>query len=1165
MSRWLERLGLSPEQLAALRDRSPRVLVAAAAGSGKTLLLSAFYLQALLEECLPVEKVIAVTFTRKAGAELVRRIRGNLVDLGYPDLARSLDIAIIGTIHSLCHRLLRDNAVTAGVDPGFGILEAEAAKLAKEQVSRQAWKAAVEAASPGELEVLATRGDKLRRGILSTYDRLRGMGCVPPQVVVDGDEGEEVSLSDARDRLLACAEAFLAEAVRQPRPSATLLKAVERVTACRDFLGEPICGEEEEALRATTQFFAGGQLPRALGPLLQEFRFALTDYRGALAGPALRYHLSAVNLLLRTFDQQYRDFKDSRGVLDFADLELHAKVFLEAQRSQDDSPLPYEGAWVLVDEFQDTNELQCAILENLGAARLILVGDERQSIYRFRGADVGVFRRRRKSMREGLHVLEVNYRSRPPVLAFVERIFYHPNFFGADMGRLQAARSEAGAAWEAAAPAVEVVVALRSAEPAAEGESLSTRELEAEAVGEVVTRVLGEGRSPREIVVLLPTMTEVNLYEEALRRRGVDVYVVAGKGYFSKSEISDIGAFLKLLVNPHDDLALCAVLRSPLVGLTDDGLYLLGRSRRERSRASLWETMVAGDSSALGEHDREAINLFLGRLRSLRSRVGRPGLSRLCDEAVSLFDYDLHLLACTDGRQRYANLRKLMRMAEEFETLNGPDLAGFVGLLETLEELGDEEGSAPSLAEGEDVVRLMTVHQAKGLEFPVVVLGGLGFDVGGNRSDDAVLLGKEGRAAVLLKGSGHDTYEKHDLCLGPAASLLAGARQESMEEDARLLYVAMTRARDKLVLVGGHTGAGCPTGRRIGRVLQALGLDALPPPGEEWKLPDLDGVVCSLPVVARPPAQAAAVELGSAGADPDLSEGTRVATGTCLPVLEGYRQPVSTLRRISFSALAAYERCPRRFYLERILGLTGFFANAGKGEPAEEQSDHVVEAVLDEAEILAGREVGLLAHALLERADVQGPAPSPAQLDELASEIMVERGIALGPDAKGRATELALGFWGSPVQAAVAEAGAGEVLREAPFVFGQGGIVVSGVVDLGWEEPGGRRRIADYKTNVLGKRTPAQAAEEYRLQAEVYCLAALRTGAREVRMDFVFLEKPQEPVTFEYSWAQQSTLEASLERQVSALQEGSFPALRGPGCSGCAVEDLCEAVASSSR
>jgi ATP-dependent helicase/nuclease subunit A len=1176
MSTWLDLLQLSEEQLQALHDPSPRILVAAGAGSGKTLLLTAFYLQALLERKLDVEKVVAVTFTRKAGGELVSRIRSTLQKCGEADLAWSLDRAVIGTIHSLCHRLLRDNALALGLDPAFGVLEAEAAQLAKEQASRLAWKDALEAASEEELEVFAREGDDFRRQMVKLYDRLRGLGHMHPQVVI-----ERSAPSDSLPRLLACAEVVLAATQDEERLSDSVRKNRDLVAACRDYFSQPRTGQEQEALRRTLGFFPSGNPPARLRQHFADFKEALTAHRRTLAQVPLERMVQAMNRLLRAFDQRYREYKEVRGLLDFADLELYAHTLVEAHNKGAGRPGLMDGAWVLVDEFQDTNELQCSILENLGAARLIMVGDERQSIYRFRGADVEVFRSRLKTTGQGLHPLDVNYRSRPQLLAFFDRLFAQPGFFGEEMRPLRPGRAQEGCGAAEASPAVEILVAQRSSGDPEEA-TLKFREAEALAVAQAVRRLLDEERrSPEDIALLLPTMLEVETYEKALASRGVDVYVVGGKGYFAREEISDLGALLQLLVNPHDDLALCAVLRSPLVGVSDDGLYLLSRATPKPADGSLWTGLTSGGLGVLPAADQQTCSLFLERMAALKRRVGRPGLSRFIDEAVTLFEYDLHLLGHKDGRDRFANLRKLMRMAEEFEALNGPDLPGFAALLKEMEDLNADEGNAPSLAEGEKVVRIMTIHQAKGLEFPVVVLAGLGGEAPGEKAGDIVMVGDDGRMGVFLKGSQRANYEKHDLCAGPAAEILESRREKARQEDVRLLYVAMTRAKERLILVGACSPARGGRGRRIDSILEALGLEERPAPGQTVPVAGLAAVAIGLALPAEEQAESGASSRGSGPGEVAARSGAQAAgeslgpgseetaCGAAAPDFLSFPEARARVRQLSFSALAEYERCPRRFYWERVLGLgalpEGLWQAASQegegGSSASGEGLSEASAVLDEQEALSGREVGLLVHRLLQAADLQSPVPDWGELRSKAQALASGGDLTVGPQERERAVELAAGFWSSPLHEAVRRVDKDELLREAPFVFAQDDILISGLVDLSWEDPAGLRRIVDYKTNRLGARSPAEVAEVYYLQAQIYCLAALRGGARRARLDLLFLERPTEPVTYEYGPAEQAALEERLLATTVGIREGRFPAAKGSRCADCPAAELCEVMA----
>ncbi len=1144
---YLENAPLSPAQRKILSNGRPRGLVAAGAGSGKTRLLVAYFLHALLDQGVPFESLAAVTFTRKAGSELAERIRQELVAYGRPDLARSVDGAAIGTIHGLCRRLLSEQVLKAGIDPSFSILESDAGSLIKEEISKRAWGRVIEEAGESELEALASRGDGLRKQTLLLYDRLRGMGQERPQLHIEPGPAE----TGLRQALACACRDALAQAGRLSKLGPSLESDLEKIVRCGKWLERTAPGSPELRVAATTAFFPSRRTASAES-WLAPVRAALARYRCALAEQELRPLLSVTNRLLALFHEEYEAYKESRGVLDFADLELRAKALLSAAGSKTALDVPASVSCLLVDEFQDTNELQCAILEGLGAQRVLMVGDERQSIYRFRGADVDVFRRRKQVSDLSQHRLDTNYRSRPEILGFINRLFSQGTFFGPAGFESLVAGRDVGAgvsrdgrdSW-----ATEVLIAERPLADGGQGPESAFQQAEAHVVAERVRRLLDEeGFSQGDVVLLLPSITHVGLYQQALLGRGIDVYVVRGKGYYSQDEVADVAALLRLLVNPHDDLSLVTVLRSPLVGVSDDCLYLLGRAAHGPRARSLWEVVREGRTDQIDRQDREKLDAFTRRLGALRSRVGRPGLSRLIDEALTACDYDLCLLAAPEGKRRFANIRKLMRMAADFESLEGPDLAGFVDLLGSLGDVGADEGNAPSLAEGEDVVRVMTVHQAKGLEFPAVLVGGLGSDAWQD-SPGEFIVGDDGRVAAQVTGV-KTTYEASAPHWGPAPEILADEQAHEEEEDIRLLYVAMTRAKDKLVLVGARPTGNRADARRIGRIVTALGLDALPQPGTVVTLDDIGAAIIG---VLSDAAEGAGPSPGDAAA-PSACGPSSAPEPVCFLNLPS---PGPAPRQISFSALSAFSRCPRRYYLERVLGLAslsalGAAANDGDGGTADR-----LQTLLDDAETHAGREVGLLVHSLLEQVDLTASErPTREDLRKRAETILADEDLRLASNGIERALELVIAFWDSPL-AGDPEIGSG--LREQTFFFLEGDMAVHGVMDLLWQ--GEKRwRIVDYKSNSLGSRTPGEVAESYHMQTAVYCLAGLKAGAPAIRMEFLFLEKPREPVVFEYRQEDRRYLEGLLDEALAGIREGNFTARVGAACGDCAVEGLCHSM-----
>ena len=495
--------------------------------------------------------------------------------------------------------------------------------------------------------------------------------------------------------------------------------------------------------------------------------------------------------------------KTALGLLDFNDVEIRALELM------DSGVHPYaDAARLMVDEFQDTNGLQCRLIEKLGVATVLTVGDLYQSIYGFRGADIEVFRNHERTVRAGaagevFHTrLSLNFRSRGAVLDVINRVVGHPGLFGEGFTDLVAARARdearAGLPDErgALSPAVELVVLGRGAPS---GEDATWQENEARVVADLVSGLVREqGWRPRDVVVLLRALTQVHELEEALVAQGLPSYVVQGRGYYDREELGDLFALLRCLVNPHDDVSLVTALRSPLGAVRDDILYLLRIQSDRLGGTSLWEAMREHELEGAESADAERLRLFRERIETLRVRLGAPGLSELIDASVTAFSYDLVLLQAPDGPRRYANVRKLMLLADEFEALEGPDLAGFVRYLSGRRDLtASREGNAALLAEDDDVVRVMTIHQAKGLEFPVVVIAGMG---GSGRTDRPMFpLDRSDRVSLRIPGPSDKRFGE-PLVLGPVDDIVQSLDIAHREEEKRLYYVAMTRAMERLLL-----------------------------------------------------------------------------------------------------------------------------------------------------------------------------------------------------------------------------------------------------------------------------------------------------------------------------------------------------------------------------
>ncbi|MHB9148549.1 MAG: UvrD-helicase domain-containing protein [Thermoleophilia bacterium] len=1134
-------VALTAEQRAVLESRASRVFVSAAAGSGKTTLLVERYLRAVLDDGIPMEHLPTVTFTRKAAAEMRKRIRQGLLQRGRPDLAWGLDEAPIGTIHSLCSRLLRARVIEAGVDPGFRVLDEEQTKILSHEAMKHAWDSVVRDAVDAELELLARHGERLRVDVPLVHAYLRQTGMTEPRLdpAQPGDlRRERAALSAAIDR----AAELLAGMELTGRAGANR----DGMIRCREWLVE--AQPTWDAIQSCYDFVPHMGCAANAKPAFDLFKQALLGFRSALG----RHYLMGVHTLadrmLERYHRAFREAKRSKGVLDFSDLEVEALALLR----RDDAP--FEGrAWLMVDEFQDTNSLQLAILDGLGAGGTLTVGDPFQSIYSFRGADVGVFLDRHAQVGEAqigdapfdaraggdslVASLTTNFRSSPEILTVINHIFGHESHFGDGFPALASfdePETVAGLRSERAAVRVVVVdpdTPLSEEDCGSPSLKISRFETEAAAVAHQVGELLREGWRKRDIAILLRAFTHVSELERALTTCGIETYVVQGRGFFRSEELADVTALLRILVNPHDDPALVAVLRSPLMGLPDDVAFLLRGEAEAAGFRFLWEVLRARRFESIPPAYRAHMDLLGARLGPLRERLGSPGLASFIEAAVEAFDYDLVVLRASQGRRRLANLRKLMRLADEFESVEGPDLAAFLDYVQRRGDVsGDRESNAPTLSEEEDVVRIMTVHKAKGLEFPVVIVPGMGSVVAS--SDKSCLrVSKEGFSVRVRAKNGDD------LTLGSYEHIRQAADRLALEEERRLYYVACTRAESHLVLVGlGTSGCTPADGAPIEGVLQALGVTDVDVscPVESMNESGLSVSVQGVraPAIVR---------------SPTTDGPSRVVRceAPSFPIVEMGRAGV---RRVSFSSLERYERCPRSYYLERILGFEPDMF--GGVEPAGRRSSG---AASDEGGDAAARIVGTIVHLALEESDVR-MRPEPETVRRLVARVLDREGVGLDAQHFERAASLVQAFWESDV---VRRAMSGVRTTERPFLFEHEGVVVSGYMDLLIED-GSEWTVVDYKTTRLGGRDPLDAGAQYRFQGRLYALACLLAGAEKVSVVFLFLEAPDRPIVDVYRTEDIPGLRDALSLRLRGPLSGDF-SRRPAECGGCGLEALCRA------
>jgi ATP-dependent exoDNAse (exonuclease V) beta subunit len=1116
------------EQRAAIAARARDAFLEAGAGSGKTSVLVDRYCAAIADDGVEVDRILAFTFTERAADEMRGRIRRELVNRARAvddpvrgdelrRAARATERAWVMTIHAFCRRLLAAHPLAAGLDPRFRVLDAaEATRLS---------------------------------------DR---------------------AANDALDELLAGGDTDVAAAAAAYQPWRLVAMTVDAHTRLRSQgMSEPRLPEVSEPVHSP----GAKEEPR---PLNQ------TELAAALSARA------ALERLLERFGARYDELKEDRSALDFQDLELQA---LELLRDSQSLAAAWRGRFehLMVDEFQDTNSVQLELIERLAGpeTRVLMVGDENQSIYRFRNADLEVFRGEREKAAESpdrdLLPLRGNFRSLPAVLAGVNEVgrTLLDGFNELTAGRLEGGQGavellltlDEGRGKEARKWAQEEI----DLEPPPGG-SPPRVVAEARCLAQRLRRLVDDGEAKRgDIVVLLRAFTHVDGYEEALRRAGLRPFVVGGRGYWTQQQVEDLIRLLGVVSNPLDDECLFGALACFANAVSPDALWLLRRaaSDPEGHPRRVWPLIDwrygSGEREPadhedewlepIDDADAARLQRFCAILAGLRAEAPLLSLEELIERTMTAFGYDLGLIARSGGAGRMANVRKLMRLAREYEADEGRDLAGFLTLAADSTRRDEREGMAPVQAEGHDGVRVMTVHAAKGLQFPVVAVPDLGRRLNAGHQHGDLVLGSPSEDGSRRFGMRLAFPSASSCGLWELVDLNSAESEAAAEEGCRLVYVAASRAEERLILSGIYKPAELepveernPTDTPLRRLLPALvehgfeGADteiAIPGPmpveGSQ-RLPD-----AALEIRISEPGSERASELVRSFPEP-LEDDPLAAPGDRPPLLDARRTPVP-VGHLSYSALALYEHCGYRFYVERVLGARQSLAAPTAAEPegAEQPDDQPSELV--DPGISRGRALGIgnAVHAALEWSARRGwRRPG----DELIEAFLAREGLTADDEARARAERLVNGWLDSELRADLSGG-----RPEVPFALGLEETVVRGQIDLlvAASDAHGIPTVVDYKTDALDGRGPAELGERYAVQRQIYALAAdTGSGARAIH---VFLDAPDDPVIEGFDPRRLAKAREHLDSLVARMRGDEFEVTAEPYgalCHGCpAAARLC--------
>jgi ATP-dependent exoDNAse (exonuclease V) beta subunit len=1034
-----------------IAKRNLDTCVVAGPGSGKTTVLVEYF-RRLVEAGVDPLRILAITFTEKAAGNMRKKLAEEFQD--DPEIRGKLERAWVSTVHGFCMRLLRENAVFAGVDPEFRIAEGnEAWRMQQESIAT-----AIDALfqeHPARLRALirGLSSFEFEEAVLSAYDAMRGAG-----VRVEDLAGFPVPQGVATGEIAAMTNALRDEpatawsgAQRQHLDS--ILEGAERIVTAT----EPL-----EALRAIEGFSADLRKCKrgtAAYDLVAKLRERIEELKCSLITEFYAPQRELLIDILRRFDHLYRERKRQAGAVDFADLEEFA-VRLLAEHPDTRARLQGQFDHILMDEFQDTNGQQAQLLGLVRPPdRFYAVGDINQSIYGFRHAEPqGFLEYRAEVERRGRRLVNLadNFRSRPEILSAVETIVEGVD--GVERRSLVAGR-------KFAMPRPVCVDVLAATELEMEAQWVARRVLEAEF-------------GFKDVAVLVRNTEVMAAFATAFDKAGIPYLVNRGKGFYETREVNDLTSLLRAIAIPRDEISLAAVLRSPLVAASDESLLRL-KIMGDNIGASLMR--LAPESGA--EFDAEDY----GKLTRFRDRLREWRIRR---EYVS---FDRLLLAAIDdcGYRGGPNIDKFLAQARD--AASRMSLDEFVEELALVRASNPREPDAPP-QDSTDAVQVMTVHSAKGLEFPMVFVAALHKGVETELPvvtfSPRIGLGARWRNPAVREDE-EDLFQ-HEIHK-------ERAKRES-DESHRLLYVAMTRAEQHLVL--SFSGKPKEWAKLVADKLN-LPLDTnrdelltrVAPDGKPWSLRLL--VTDTMPDVGqalRPVNSDDNVELVS---PPEVTEQQN--------------------SNATVTELAAFVNCPRLYYLGHYLGF--------EGRPRKL-------AETDEVGGLSASDLGTQVHALL----AGSPVPEP---DE-------------------EALRLAGVFRQSPLGHRLERAS--RVEREFDFLMAVEDLVIRGQVDL-WFEEGGELAIVDYKTDSVTAREAHQRARDHALQLRLYALAVERFAGRAPDRAWLYFLRPNTVVEVDLTPSLLERPEQIVRDFEEAQSKLEFPLNEGERCRRCPFwRDLCPAV-----
>ena len=1212
-------MALTPGQKKCVDTLVGPVAVSAGAGSGKTFTLTRRIVHSL--ECgfvSGIDEVLAITFTSKAASEIKSRVKGALKACGRSDQALLVDSAWISTIHGACARMLRAHALDLGIAPDFTVADEAAASDMLDAALEEVLGTENDIISPGDYDALFTEYAARQVGsvsaasvegmvrdiVIAAQSSPEGMASIVPAPSAASPCKLLARMASLAGDITAVCEAQKPGKTRDAFLDGTA-RALEGLEATQQQGEEPSPEQVLELFNAfpvPSRAFGTSEYKELAAEAAQGYLSLMMEARLALAEPRMR---EVIDLSGRVFDA-YRRRKHEAGMLDNDDLlTMASRMFSEHPEIAAEYADRFK--LIMVDEFQDTDQLQVNMVKRMAGKnfeRLCTVGDAQQSIYRFRGADVSVYDKHLASVANtneaGLIELADNFRSHVDVLAFVDCVFSQPSVFGRSFMSLSASRDSGriDCPYQGSDPRIEVQLTTYPRGVASD----TARAAVAQRIAQRFAKLVDEGHSAGDMVVLLGSMRCADVYANAIREQGLSCVVSGGSIFGRAPEVRLAVRLAEVIANPKDTEVLFEVLSSEIFALTADDFIDLSTGLDELRGIPRRRSLDSGVSvCAAAENEASFTPGLRAAVRTLKKAAVRVRLEPLSEvmEGVLIDSGWLRRLEDegAEGLARAANVYKACRLARDIERRKGSGPAQTAVELRAHIEIAKEAPGSLSSKSG-DFVRIMTVHASKGLEFPIVAVAELRSDeVRSSRMVRTTLNGKTylsldaGATATRLTakqsqliakctavapfvGDEDDEYFQqlieHPGDHSPVEVRCAIRQHEHLgetEETRRLLYVALTRAQEAIICaIAGKTTKDDPTG--LAKSVWGSVESALCGEGNAFE----PGVTL-LDFGGESPARVERIDLAVESEEPYDSEvvGAEAANQEEVCSLAGGSDPARRTVEIP-EVLPHCELLAQAWPASRadVFSYSSIAHSpsdeAGTSSSAEEIISSKVLPVeepgfseVDEAAWTAIRaslsgdadkatDLGTAFHRLAQQAvctHAESAAlvcPDKSHVDALA------RHCGLSDLQRIRLTEALARWFESDLATRVATFS--RLRAEVPFFVrvgrGASAPFMEGEIDLLADGEDGRTAlVVDYKTGGSPGETPTQLHEKHRLQALCYAYALLMQGYESTEFAFVRVEQPDDtkegqPQQMNYTFSAADL--PTIEGEILARYASSFSA-----------------------